>query len=121
GITQALLEEYPGGFPMWDEVVVLVEELEARPGVAPRVLRADRERRDQLAERRQGAGHQRDGRVRQRPELGVGLLRVREEPLQDLHDDLVADVEEVRTSARHLISDQGDRVVALAAAHGCEY
>ena len=81
---------------MWQEVVVLVEELEARPGVAPRVLRSDRQRRDQVAERPEHAGHQGDGRVRQRPELRVGLLRVREVPLQDLQEDLVADVEEVR-------------------------
>ena len=34
---------------MRQEVVVLVEQLEARPGVAPRVLRSDRQRRDQFA------------------------------------------------------------------------
>ena len=83
---------------MGQEVVVLVEELEARPGVASRVLRSDRQRRDQVAERPEHAAHQRDGGVRQRPELRVGLLRVREVPLQDLQEDLVADVEEIRAA-----------------------
>ena len=40
GIAHALLEQRPGGFPMRQKVVVLAEELEARPGGAPRVPRS---------------------------------------------------------------------------------
>jgi hypothetical protein len=106
---------------MRQEVVVLVEELEARPRAAPRVLRSDRQRRDQVAERREHACHQGHGGVRQRPKLRIGLLRVREVPLQDLQDDLVADVEEIRAEGRHAIPDEGNRIVVLAATHGREH
>ena len=86
----------PGRLAVRQHVVGLVEQLEAGPGGAARVLRARRERGDQVAERLDDAEHQADRRVGQRLELGVGLLGVREEPLQHLQQDLVADVEQVR-------------------------
>jgi hypothetical protein len=102
------------------EVVVLIERLEARPGGAPRVLGADRQGRDQGAERPEHAAHQAHGRVRQRFELRVGLLRVGEVALQDLQEDLVGDVEQVRAQGRDAIADEGCRAAVLAPVHGRE-
>jgi hypothetical protein len=46
---------------------------------------------------------------------------VREVPLQELQEDLVADVEQIRAQGRHAIADEGDRGVALATTHGREH
>ena len=60
--------------------------------------------------------HQRDGRVGERLELRIGLLGVREEPLQHQQQDLVADVEQVHHPPRHRVADQRDVRLALGRA-----
>ena len=50
--------------------------------------------------------HQPDGHVGQRLELSVGLLGVGEEPLEDLQQDLVADVEQVGHPGGQRVGDQ---------------
>ena len=98
---------------MRQHVVGLVEQLEAGPGRPARVLRARRERGDQVAERLESTEHQRDGRVGQRLELRVCLLGVREEPLQHQQQDLVGDVEQIHYPLGHRVADQRDVGVAL--------
>ena len=113
GLAEALDQQDPGRLAVRQHVVGLVEQLEAGPGGAARVLLAGRERRDQVAERLDGAEHQVDGRVGQRLELGIGLLGVREEALQHQQQDLVADVEQVHDLAGDRVGGQRNAGVAL--------
>ena len=116
GLADALGEQDPGRLAVRQHVVGLVEQLEAGPGRAARVLRARGERGDQIAERLDGTEHQRDGRVGERLELRIGLLGVREEPLQHQQQDLVGDVEQVHHPPGQRVADQRDVRLALGRA-----
>ena len=95
---------------MRHQVVGFVEQLEAGPGRAPRVRRAGRQGGDQAAERLDHLHHQRHRCVRQDLELGVGLGGVREEPPEQLEQDLVVDVEQVGDPRGQRVGDHGHRV-----------
>jgi hypothetical protein len=103
------------------EVIVLIEQLEARPRCLTRVIPSDGLRRDQISKRLEHPHHQRDGRVGERPELRVRLLGVSEIALHHLQQDLVADVEQVAAPGRHPRSDPRDGFVVLAPSNGREH
>ena len=113
GLADALGEQDPGRLPVRQHPVGLVEQLEAGRGRAARVLRARRERGDQVAERLDHLEHQVDARVGEHLELSVGLLGVREEALQERQQDLVGDVEQVHDLSGQRVGDQRDVDVAL--------
>ena len=107
---------------MRHQIVALVEQLEAGPGRLPRMRFSDGEGGDQVAERLDHLPHKPDRGLGQRLELGVGFVCVREEPLEDLQQDLVADVEQVRHPGGERVADQGDVGVALRRADvGCHH
>ncbi len=99
---------------MRQQVVALVKQLEARPGVHARVAGARREGGDQIAERLDHLEHQVHRRVRERLQLGVGLIGVREEALEDLQQDLVGHIEQVHDLGGDRIVGQRDVDVAVA-------
>ncbi len=101
---------------MRQQVVALVEQLEARARGLPLVTGAGRERGDHVSERLEHPHHQPDGRVGQGLQLRVGLLGVGEEALEDLQQDLVADVEQVGDPGRQRVGDQRDLDVPLGRA-----
>ena len=114
GHVEAFGQQRPRGVPVRQQIVALVEQLEARAGADARVAGPGREGGDQIAERLDDLEHQCHRRVRERLELGVGLIGMREEALEDLQQDLVGHVEQVHDLGGDRIVGQRHLDVAVA-------
>ena len=110
---EPLGEQDPGRLAVRQQVVGLIEQLEARARVLPLVTGTSRQRGDHVGERLEHRHHHLDGRVGQGLQLRVGLLGVREVALEDLQQDLLAHVEQVGHPGRHRVGDQRDLDLAL--------
>jgi len=120
-LAEALLEQRPSGLAMRHQVVVFVEQLEARSRGHAGMIGPHGQPRDEVPEWPEHPQHDPDGRVGQRSQLLVALLRVREVALEDLQQDLVAHVEQVPAARRETLADLRHRVVVLTAPDGGEH
>ena len=85
------------------------------------MIRPDRQRREEVPERPEHPQHDPDGRVGQRSQLLVTLLRVCEIALEDLQQDLVAHVEQVPAARRDALADLRHRLLLPTAPDGGEH
>ena len=91
---------------MREQVVDLVEQLEAWPCGDARHVRTDRQRRGDGPERLDRRIHQPDRDVGQDLQLFRGLVGVGEVPGEKLEQDLVGDVEQIHAADRPGIGDE---------------
>ena len=104
---------------MREQVVGLVEELEARPSGPARMFGADRQGGEDITQWLDHVEHQPDGDLGEDLHLLVVLVHPAEEPVEKLEEHLVGDIAEVGDGRGLGIADQVGGLAVLGGPHEC--